>query len=155
MTRVRGSIEIARPVEEVFDFVADQRNEVLYNPQMTHCTKVTEGRIGVGTRFHATILSRGEPVEVDIECTGSDRPRSIASRSVLVGSVVTGQVAFSSIPSGTVFSWDWDVSVSGAARFAGPLIGVLGRRQERRIWTGLKRLLEEQAGSLQSPPSAS
>ena len=33
VTRVRGSIEIHRPVEEVFDFVADQRNEVDYNPK--------------------------------------------------------------------------------------------------------------------------
>jgi Polyketide cyclase / dehydrase and lipid transport len=155
MTRVRGSIEIARPVEEVFDFVADQRNEVRYNSQMTGSTKITEGPIGPGTRFRATILSRGKPVEVRIEHTGSDRPRSIASRSVMEGSVATGQVRFEPIPSGTLFSWDWDVSVSGAARFAGPLVGLLGRRQERRIWTGLKRLLEEQARSPRSSRSAS
>jgi len=147
MTRVRGSVEIARPVEEVFDFVADQRNEVRYNPQMTGCTKITEGPIGLGTKFRATILSRGKPIEVVIECTGFDRPRSLASRSVIEGLVATGQVRFDPIPSGTLFSWDWNVSVSGAARFAGPLVGLLGRRQERRIWTGLKRLIEERAGS--------
>jgi hypothetical protein len=33
MSRVRGSIEIARAAEEVFDVVADQRNEVHYNPE--------------------------------------------------------------------------------------------------------------------------
>jgi hypothetical protein len=34
MARVSGEIRIERPVEEVFDFVADQRNEPIYNPRM-------------------------------------------------------------------------------------------------------------------------
>jgi hypothetical protein len=41
MSRVRGSLDIARPVDEVFDFVADQRNEPSYNPNMTASTKLT------------------------------------------------------------------------------------------------------------------
>lgn len=48
MVRVRGSLDIARPVEEVFDFVADQRNEVRYNPAMTDSVKITDGRSGWG-----------------------------------------------------------------------------------------------------------
>jgi len=32
MVRIDGQIVIARPVEEVFDFVADERNEPRYNP---------------------------------------------------------------------------------------------------------------------------
>jgi len=34
MTRIEGEIIIDRPVEEVFDFVADERNEPRYNPRM-------------------------------------------------------------------------------------------------------------------------
>ena len=32
MVRIEGEIVIKRPVEEVFDFVADERNEPRYNP---------------------------------------------------------------------------------------------------------------------------
>jgi hypothetical protein len=32
--RIGGEIFINRPVEEVFDFVADARNEPRYNPRM-------------------------------------------------------------------------------------------------------------------------
>ena len=32
---------IARPVEEVFDFVADERNEPRYNPRMLRAEKLT------------------------------------------------------------------------------------------------------------------
>lgn len=144
MTRVRGSVEIARPVEEVFDFVADQRNEVRYNPRMTDSVKVTEGPIGVGTRFRATLLSRGKPLSVAIECTGFDRPHRMSSHSVMTGAEVDGMVRCRSVPGGTRFSWDWDVAVAGPARLAGPVVGWLGRRQERTIWTGMQRLLESQ-----------
>jgi hypothetical protein len=34
MARIDGEILIHRPAEEVFDFVADQRNELRYNPPM-------------------------------------------------------------------------------------------------------------------------
>jgi hypothetical protein len=51
MTWTRGGLEIARPVEEVFDTVADQRNEPRHDPRMTSSTKLSEGPIGVGIRF--------------------------------------------------------------------------------------------------------
>jgi hypothetical protein len=142
VTSVRGSIMIRRPVEEVFDFVADQRNELSYHPKMTESVKLTEGPIGVGTRFRATVLSRGKPLPLTIEYTGFNRPHRLASRNVMIGSVVEGEVHCEPVPGGTRFFWDWNVIVPGPARFAGPLIGWIGRRQERSIWNGLKRHLE-------------
>ncbi|HMT48758.1 dienelactone hydrolase family protein [Dietzia sp. UBA5065] len=146
MSRIRGGIEIARGPEEVFDVVADQRHEVLYNPGMVDSVKLTDGPIGVGTRFRATMRTRGRPVHFTTECTAFDRPRRIATRSVMAGSVAEGEVRCDPIPGGTLFSWDWEVTVGGPARLAGPLVGVIGRRQERRIWAGLKRLLEDGSG---------
>ena len=43
MANVSGEILINRPVEQVFDFVADQRNEPIYNPRMLQSEKITEG----------------------------------------------------------------------------------------------------------------
>jgi hypothetical protein len=147
MTRIRGSIEIRRPVEEVFDFIADQRNELSYNPRMTESVMLTGGPIGVGTRFRATVLSAGKPLSMVIEYTGFDRPHRLRSRSVMTGSVVEGEVCCEPVPQGTRFTWDWDVGVSGPARFAGPLIGWIGRRAERSIWAGLRRHLEGRQGA--------
>jgi hypothetical protein len=45
--RVEGDITIGRSAEDVFDFVADERNEPQYNPQMTRAEKVSPGPIGV------------------------------------------------------------------------------------------------------------
>jgi hypothetical protein len=69
MANVSGEILIERPVEEVFDFVADQRNEPIYNPRMLQSEKITDGPIGVGTRFRATARSGRRGVEMLIEVT--------------------------------------------------------------------------------------
>lgn len=143
MSRVHGCILIARPVEEVFAVVVDQRNEVHYNPAMTSSVLETEGPIGVGSTFRATVLTRGRPLPVVIQYTEVDPPRRLASRSVTAGTVVEGAVRCDPHEASTLFSWDWQVRRPGLLRLAGPLVALVGNRQERRIWTGLKRYLED------------
>ncbi|MDR6862030.1 SRPBCC family protein [Phycicoccus sp. 3266] len=145
MARVRGSIDIERPVDEVFDVVADQTNEPLYNPSMTDSGRLDDGTIGVGTRFLATVLTRGKPQEVAIEVTAFERPTEIATQSVMGRNTVLGRVRFDPAGSGTRLSWDWDVQVGTGARVLGPLVSVIGRRQERAIFGGLKHFLEDRA----------
>jgi hypothetical protein len=38
--------------------------------------------------------------------------------------------------------WSWTLEPHGVLQFMGPLVAFMGRRQEERIWTGLKNLLE-------------
>jgi hypothetical protein len=52
---------------------------------------------------------------------------------------------------GTRLWWSWDVRPIGSARLFGPLLRLLGNRQERRIWTGLKRRLESVPRSEPAP----
>jgi hypothetical protein len=49
MARIEGEIVIGRPVDVVFDYVADQSNEPQYNPQMVRAEKITSGPVGKGT----------------------------------------------------------------------------------------------------------
>jgi uncharacterized protein YndB with AHSA1/START domain len=142
---VAGSILIRRPVEVVFDYVADQTNEPRYNPQMTESTKLTAGPVRVGTRYHARLRSGHRPVEMTIEVTGYRRPVLLASKTTMSSADVVGSVSFDPVPAGTRMRWSWRIRPHGLARLAGPLVGYLGRRQERRIWSGLKRLLETAA----------
>ena len=60
----------------------------------------------------------------------------------MAGATVQGHTKCDPTPAGTRFSWDWTVTLNGPAKIAGPLVGLIGRRQERRIWTGLKDHLE-------------
>lgn len=139
---VSGSIEIDRPVDEVFDFVVDERNEPLYNPTMTASAKITPGPIGVGTRFAATVTSFGHGTSMVVEFTGVDRPHRIESTTNLEGMLIVGGMTFEAVPAGTRMSWRWQLRPTGALRLLKPLMALLGQRNERRIWTGLKEHLE-------------
>ena len=83
MARIEGEITIGRPVEVVFDYVADQTNEPQYNPKMVRAEKVTAGPIGKGTRFRSAVRSAGRTAEMLIEFTGYDRPRLLASTTTM------------------------------------------------------------------------
>ena len=79
MVHIAGEIIIGRPVEQVFDFVADERNEPRYNAQMRRADKISEGPIGLGTQYRAEVVSGRQVVPMVIECTGFERPRMLAS----------------------------------------------------------------------------
>ena len=58
MARIDGEIIIDRPVDVVFDYVADQSNEPEYNPQMVRA-KNHHGPVCAGTKFRSAVASRG------------------------------------------------------------------------------------------------
>jgi Polyketide cyclase / dehydrase and lipid transport len=152
VTKISGGIVIGRPIDVVFDVVADQRNEPSYNPVMTHSEKLTDGSIGVGTEFRATITARGRPVQMLIEYTAFDRPRLLASTTSMATADIRGTLTFSPHPSGTQMRWSWEVTPRGALKLLAPIIALAGRRRERRIWTGLKQQLETTAASRPGSP---
>ena len=110
MARVSGEILINRPIEQVFDYVADQRNELIYNPRMLRSEKITAGPIGVGTRFHATARSGRRTMEMLIEITEYDRARRLGSRTTMSSVDVNGGLTFDPVDGATRMSWSWEVS---------------------------------------------
>ena len=139
---VQGSIVIERSVEDVFDFVADEHNEPQYNPQMTHADKVTDGPIGVGTKFHSVMTGIGRAADMTIEFTEFDRPRRIAETTHMSNMDIKGVLTFESIPGATRMRWFWDLEPRGFYKMLGPLIRRIGERQELRIWSELKTVME-------------
>jgi hypothetical protein len=145
--RIEGEIVIERPAEEVFDFVADERNEPRYNPRMLRVEKISPGPIGAGTRFRAETTTMRGSAEMVIEWTAYERPRRLASSTQLASMEIPGALVFDPVPGGTRMRWAWDVEPSGVFRLMRPLVAWMGRRQEQTIWSNLKRLLEAGGGS--------
>lgn len=143
MAQIEGEILIGRPIEEVFDFVADQRNEPHYNPRMIRAAKITGGPVGKGTVFRSAAKSMGRAAEMRIELTGYDRPARLASRTIMRQADMEGMLTFEPAPPGTRMRWSWQVRPKGAVRLLAPLITWMGRRQEQTIWASMKRYLED------------
>lgn len=153
--RVEGDILIDRPIEEVFDYVADERNEPQYNPQMTSAEKITPGPIGVGTRFRSVMTGAGVTADMTIEFTEFDRPNRITERTHMSNMEITGTLYFDDVGEATRMKWVWDLAPQGVYRFLGPLVRWMGDRQEQRIWTELKRVLEGRQPAAAGPVAAS
>ena len=143
MAKIQGQILIGRPAEEVFDFVADSRNEPSFSPAMAGVELLTPLPIGAGTRFCARMGRAGTPMRVEL--TEFDRPHRLGSRTTSSMMQTSGALTFAAGGEGTVMSWDWQVRPKGWMRMPGPLFGPLGARTERRIWASMKRYLENAA----------
>ena len=142
MIHIKGDIVIDRAVEDVFDYVADERNEPTYNAQMRLAEKISDGPIGVGTQYRAEVVSGGRPVSMVIECTEYERPRRLASLTTLSSMDIAYTLTFERVREGTRMRWSGEIEPHGMLKLMGPLVAWMGRRQELRIWTGLKAVLE-------------
>jgi len=150
--RVEGEIVIRRPVEEVFEYVADERNEPNFNSRMSRVELLTPEPIGVGSRFAIEMTMMRRVFDGTVEFTAFDPPRLLGStsRSLPQGGkgrslLTAGSLTFDRVAEGTRMRWSWQVEVPATMKPLAPLVAWMGRRQERRVWGSLKQLLEEQA----------
>lgn len=142
MVHIAGEVTIDAPVDEVFDLVADERNEPKYNPRIAHAEKVSQGPVGPGARFVAEPKGAGARGEMTLEVLEYDRPCRL---HLLVTSSylhVDGTLTFEPADEGTRLSWDWDMGLVGPTRVFSPVVRVVGPRWERRNWVGLKEYME-------------
>jgi hypothetical protein len=131
MPRIEREIVIRRPVEKVFDFMADGRNEPHYNPHMRHAEQTSAGPIGRGTRFRTEAMTRGRFMEMAYEITAYERPQRLASRlsKRLPIMDVQSTETFDPVPGGTRMRWLWEVEPRGVFRLMPALLArMLGRR---------------------------
>lgn len=145
MAEVRGEILIGRSPEDVFDFVADERHEPLFNPNMTGCELVSGEPVTAGSRFQATLRSARRSMPITVECTALDRPHRLATHSVIGGARIDGDLRFQPEGTGTRMRWHWTITPPRPLRATDRLVGFMGARQERRIWRGLENLMEVSA----------
>jgi len=142
MSGIEGEIVIGRPVDLVFDYVADQSNEPQYNPRMVRVEKITAGPVGTGTRFRSAVASAGRTAEMLIEVTGYDRPTRPASVTTMPQADISYTLTFAPDAAGTRMRSSGHVRPKGAFRLLGPMITWMRIRQEQRIWASLKKHLE-------------
>ena len=142
MIHIRGEIVIGRLVEDVFDYVADECNEPTYNVQMRRAEKISAGPIGVGTQYRAEVVSGGRSASMVIEFTEYERPRKLASKTTMSSKDIAYTLIFEPVREGTRMRWSGEIEPHGLLNLIRPLVAWIGRRQELRIWTGLKAVLE-------------
>jgi Polyketide cyclase / dehydrase and lipid transport len=139
-------IDIKRSAEAVFDYGSDHTNEIEWNPEMRRVVKLTEGPIGVGTRYEMEFRP-GRPMFG--ECVQFDRPSSWAVTGVANGmrSSFSGRVV--PIQDGAHLSLRMEIETHGLLR---ALLPLLRRRMPRNLQRDIeiiKTQLEDRGGQVE------
>lgn len=137
--RLESEQIIGRPPEEVFDLLADACNEVQWNDWAKRVEKISEGPVGLGTRFRATIKNMGQ---IEFELAEYERPSRLQQHAVPSSGESWHTYMLDAVPGGTRVRQQARFEPRGVMRIAAPLMRPMMRRHLRQMERGLKRRLE-------------
>nr|WSW42594.1 SRPBCC family protein [Streptomyces sp. NBC_01001] len=72
-----ATVEIDRPVAEVFAYLADGRNDPQFSPRVQEITRTPDGPTGVGTVFRSTVKDAGMKTGREFRITGFEPQRLV------------------------------------------------------------------------------
>ena len=137
---IEYTVEIARAPEAVFDYLSDMGNEVHWNPDCLAIEQLTDGPVGVGTRFRAK-WKQGPVIES--VCSHFERARMWRYENGGPISVVLTVTLEPTSSGGTRMTSHGEWTPRGWFRVAFPVFIRIMRRAERDVVANARRALEE------------
>lgn len=142
MPLLKETMEVDRPLDDVFAFVGDFANTKDWDPGVADASKITDGPIDVGTTYRVDVLFNGRKLPMTYEVTAWDPPNRVVLRGE--GSTVTAvdDIRFEATDTGTRIHYSADLRLKSVLRLVEPLLK--GRFDEtgRKAMAGMKRALE-------------
>lgn len=133
---------IRQPVDVVFAFCSDLRNELLWNPDAKSVEMLTTGSLGVGTTFRAQW--RGAPTTV-VELVRFDPPHSWKTKATIMGMDALTEGSVEPVDGGSRYRIRVALHPRGFSwLLAGPAL-LMMRRQETRNMARIREAIESAA----------
>jgi carbon monoxide dehydrogenase subunit G len=144
-----GGTTVSRPIDDVFDYLADARNEPDWLPGCLRVEKTSAGPVGLGSTFVGHYRRAGR---VELELVAFERPRRVTfrARARIVG--FDDAVDLSETDSGTRVDARMTARARGVMRLATPLMARTMRRQFAANWDHLRHALEEGPNAASASP---
>ena len=141
---VENAVDIARSAEDVFDYCTDLTREPEWNPKAKRVQKVTDGPIGLGTRYEAEFL-KGSPMT--IEFVRFERPAEWKSVGRSRRLDARGEGLVSATKEGARLVMRMELKPKGTLRLLLPVLGRFMHKQEERNLAAIKAVLEGSGAS--------
>ncbi len=135
---VNVEVDIARPRDEVFDLMADARNELTWNSKVSECELVSAAPIGKGTEF--TTTNRGQKYVAHV--TSYDRPDLVGFNVVGNALEINASMRFADSADGTRMSAQFDLRPKGFLKLMMPLISGPVRKDFPKQLASFKKFCE-------------
>lgn len=130
---------ISRSPEDVFEFCSDLRSEQQWNPKVKYIEKLTDGPVGVGTRYRARWTNSGPTT---VEVVGFDRPRSWETTTRARGMVIRFQGTITDAAPGARYTAYLELHPKGLGWLVAPLALLAMRRQDQQNMRRIREALE-------------
>ena len=145
MIDLATTVEIARPVDEVFAFVADHTNAPQWQQGLQEVRRLTDGPLGVGSQHEFVRRFAGREVATRNRFVAFEAGRYV--RFEIPEGWLTGHASYLTEPSrgGTRLTSRMEFHAHGLAAILEPLLSRILARDSRRDEQRLKSLLEKRA----------
>lgn len=147
MAHYRAAIELQQPREEVFAYLSDFSTTQEWDPGVIEAERLNGEAAGVGTEFRLVAEFLGRQTELVYRTIEYDMPQAVTFRGENATVVSLDRITFDSTASGTRVTYDADLRLKGALRFADPLLKLAFNRVGARALAGLRRTLGETSPS--------
>jgi uncharacterized protein YndB with AHSA1/START domain len=123
MAHATKSVTIARPIEEVFDFLADGTNNTKWRPPVVEIAR-SGGPDGVGATYKQGLKGPGgRRIDGDYRVTTFDRPQELAFQVTAGPAKPSGRYQLSEPTGGqTTVQFELDFQPRGLQKLMGPMI---------------------------------
>ena len=140
--RIEESVEINRPLEEVYEYVANPENLAEWTGTVIETRKDTTGPLLEGSTFTSVAKFLGRRAESPFEVTAHEFPRLHSHKSTGGPFPLEWTLTFEEVAGGTRYTQVAEGEPGGFFGLVGPLLERMGRRQLRTDLENLKDLLE-------------
>jgi uncharacterized membrane protein len=140
--RLEFTIDVRRPVPDVFAVVGDLENDPKWQKAVTRVTKVSNGPIAEGARFRHLVMLMGRPSAIDIEFRHYAPGRRYVLDCVTGPFEFTTDVRFEAIAGGTRVVTLVAGQPKGLLKLAAVTLSNHRRREIDADLQNLKRMME-------------
>ena len=142
MTKVATSVTIDRPVDDVWSFTIDPRNDPIWQTNVIEVGRGGDRPLEAGSEVEETFTFLGRKFPVTLVVTEHDPP--LRSAVKVIGAPVAGRGSYELEPhdGGTRFTMTFDAEAHRLFKLAEPVFARLLRRDLAACCERLKVLLE-------------
>jgi carbon monoxide dehydrogenase subunit G len=136
------SEHIARSPQEVFAVLSNPTNATEFLDNITESTQLTDGPIGVGTRFRETRVVGGKKATADLLVSAYEPDTHIGISTEAEGITVEYHYRLEPESGGTRLTWICELEANGLRKMMLPMVAAIMKKEDGSHLQKLKSYLE-------------
>lgn len=145
MIRLRETIDVPRPIGEVFAYTSNFGNAAQWDPGVEDSRRSGRGPIGIGTKFDLRVRFGPRSIPMTYVVREYDPPHRVLLEGHGDSVHALDDIGFLAEPRGTRITYTADISLLGASRIFEPLLKGALDRVGRNAVRGLEAALSRES----------